>query len=216
MDIEWQAFVGCRRKRHHREHPHDGKNWRREASGTENFLHSIVGTSDNKRLWAAGSNGTILESDDGEHWKSCAKYTSADLESIYASSDAKHLWAVGDRATILASDDGEYWSSQTSGTQNDLHSVYGTMDGKQVWAVGMRGTILESGRVMASPTPRAAALKVIFGRFLVQKEESGFGFSAPKVNFSPPMMMTIGIAPASVPRSTSLQSLYLIPVPSGS
>ena len=123
----------------------DGKNWRREASGTENFLHSIVGTSDNKRLWAAGSNGTILESDDGEHWKSCASNTSADLESIYASSDAKHLWAVGDRGTILASDDGEYWSSQTSGTQNDLHSVYGTMDGKQVWAVGMRGTILESG-----------------------------------------------------------------------
>jgi hypothetical protein len=43
--------------------------WNARNSGTHNWLFSIFGTSDGKRLWAVGDDGTILESDDGgEHW----------------------------------------------------------------------------------------------------------------------------------------------------
>ncbi len=37
------------------------EHWNARTSGTTNWLHSIFGTSDGKRLWAVGDKGTILE-----------------------------------------------------------------------------------------------------------------------------------------------------------
>src|ERR1019366_660173 len=107
-------------------------------------IYSVSGTSDGKRLWAVGEEGTILESSDGEHWSPRTSGTTNDLYSVFGTSDEKRLWAVGGEGTILESSDGEHWNPRTSGTTNDLYSVFGTSDGKRLWAVGREGTILES------------------------------------------------------------------------
>ena len=66
-------------------------------------LSSISGTSDGKRLWAVGRQGTILESGDGEHWNKRNSGTKNDLYSIFGTNDGKRLWAVGGSGTILES-----------------------------------------------------------------------------------------------------------------
>ena len=111
-----------------------------------NDLSSIFGTSDGKRLWAVGSEGTVLESDDGgEQWDPRTSGTHNWLHSIFATSDGRRLWAVGGGGTIVESDDaGKSWIQRSSGTENRLSKIFGRSDGKRLWAVGDHGTILES------------------------------------------------------------------------
>ena len=79
-----------------------GERWNPRESGTFEYLNSIFGTSDGRRLWAVGNEGTILESDDGgEHWNLLASGTPNSLSSIFGTSDGKRLWVVGNKGTIL-------------------------------------------------------------------------------------------------------------------
>ena len=143
------------------------ENWIAHASGTNETLTKIFGTSDGKRLWAVIGVGRLLTSDDvekavinqffyegdrvlesddrGQHWNPRNTDARYGLESIFGTSDGKTLWVGDGRGTLLESDDsGEHWYPRTSGTDADLDSIWGTTDGKQVWAVGEKGTIVES------------------------------------------------------------------------
>lgn len=69
--------------------------WNLRTSGTHESLRSIFGTSDGKRLWVVGWQGTILESDDGgQHWNwhAAAGVTKdLDFQSIFGTSDGNQL-----------------------------------------------------------------------------------------------------------------------------
>jgi len=124
---------------------HESK-WIPRNSGTTQYLHSISGTGDARRLWAVGQNGTILESDDGgATWAEHNSGTTNDLQSIFGTNDGLRLWAVGQRGTILESDDGgATWTARKSGITSTLYSIFGTSDGLRLWGIGQKGTILES------------------------------------------------------------------------
>ena len=78
-----------------------GEHWNIQKSGTPNALSSIFGTSDGKRLWTVGADGTILESSDGANWKALVSGTHAALQSVFGTGDGKRMWAVGAQGTIL-------------------------------------------------------------------------------------------------------------------
>jgi len=133
-----------------------GKTWRTTRSDSKPALSSICGTSDGKRLLAAGSAGAILESEDlGATWTVRTAPTTADLYSIFCAGDGKHLWAVGGQgydptgdkdvgAIVESVDGGASWTARSSSAPGILRSIFGTSDGRRLWAVGEVGTMLES------------------------------------------------------------------------
>jgi photosystem II stability/assembly factor-like uncharacterized protein len=128
-----------------------GEHWIARNSGTLNDLQSIFGTSDGKRLWAVGGDGTIVRSDDGEHWIQGSSSARDYLCSVTGTGDGKRLLALNcNTGVILDSDDyGEHWIRGKSGTGYNgnsygVDSIFVTNDGKRFWAVGRKGTIVES------------------------------------------------------------------------
>ena len=154
--------------------------WNARNSGTHNWLFSIFGTSDGKRLWAVGDDGTILESDDGgEHWSARDSGTQCSLSSIFGTSDGKQLWAVGTK--ILESDDGgEHWNSRAAG---DGNSIFGTSDGKRLWTVGGMARLGSRTTVVNTGIGAIAAFRTRFIRSSGPATASGCGPSAKRARF---------------------------------
>jgi hypothetical protein len=138
-------------------------------SGTTVRLTSVFGTSDGKKLWAAGDGGALIESDDGGiTWSPRVSGIKSHLESIYGTSDGMMLWAVGvGGAIIKSSDGGASWTQEKSGTTDTLLANFGTGDGACIWAVGDAGMIIASDDKGATWTTRksrtANPLLSIFG-----------------------------------------------------
>lgn len=138
------------------EHPHPAgttapaatgaARWIVRRSGTDQNLLAIFGTSDGKRLWAVGNNGTILESSDGgASWGSLRSGTANHIYLIFGTSDGKRLWVAGEGSTILESDNGgATWTPHNTAAENALNALIGASDGKHLWAVDAEGTIFGS------------------------------------------------------------------------
>ena len=110
-------------------------------------LYAVDGGTDNRGVWAVGTDETILATiDGGETWTSQdpAEDGRATLRSIQVSSDGRRGWAVGRSGTIWARlDGGERWSRQDSGfPDRDLRGIHIAADGRRGWAAGDVGSVL--------------------------------------------------------------------------
>ncbi|MHC4550797.1 MAG: WD40/YVTN/BNR-like repeat-containing protein [Planctomycetota bacterium] len=115
----------------------DGSTWSFQASGTEETLRGVWGSSPSD-VFAVGSSATILHYD-GSSWSAQISPTNAGLKAVWGSGPSD-VFAVGGSGTILHYN-GTTWTTLASGTSNALMDVWG-FGPDDVYAVGRQGTIL--------------------------------------------------------------------------
>lgn len=116
---------------------YDGQRWYPMDDPTLNALLGISEVAG--KLYAVGSQGTILVYDQQQRWTSMESGTTAFLTSVWGNS-ADSVFAVGGAGTILHFD-GNDWSFMQSGTNEALWHVWGSSP-QNVYAVGYSGTLL--------------------------------------------------------------------------
>ncbi len=107
------------------------------------FINAIFGVPDGSRLWAAGTNGDILESDNaGGIWYSRTSSTTSRLNAISGTSDGNLLMAVGDNGvTVESLNGGGAWQEHDSGAKFSLRAIFVSADAKLLCAVGDVGAV---------------------------------------------------------------------------
>lgn len=112
-----------------------GDSWQSLASNTGETLYSIRGVptpesqttssrlQSSERVFAVGTNGTILFSDDGTSWERAYSGTQWALHAIWG--DEQRLYIAGEFGTLLTSEDrGKTWDAIETHTQNTLKSLW--------------------------------------------------------------------------------------------
>jgi photosystem II stability/assembly factor-like uncharacterized protein len=112
-----------------------GDTWQHLTSQTQETLHQLYGvptletqTSSSRlisaeRIFAVGSNGTILFSDNGTSWERAYSGTHWTLYAIWG--DELRLYIAGEFGTLLFSEDqGKTWEPIETHTQNTLRSLW--------------------------------------------------------------------------------------------
>jgi len=151
-----------------------GTSWTTRRDNAPGILYSIFGSSDGRRLWAAGQLGTILESEDGgATWVVRRSGDAHDtLQSIFGTGDGMHLWVPEPRAKILeSSDGGATWTERDTGlepppplTNKDavLAAGFAAGDGRRVWLVGSVG----AGEVVFESDDEGVTWKVRYSQYM--------------------------------------------------
>lgn len=115
-----------------------GGSWVGQASGTENLLFGVWGSSGSD-VFAVGEAGTILHYD-GESWSTQSSPTSDNLYAVWGSG-ANDVFAVGGLVGTILHYNGETWTQFVKDPTDSLFGVWGTSH-TNVFAVGYSGTIL--------------------------------------------------------------------------
>jgi len=125
-----------------------GTSWRVVDSGSNDDLFAVtaVGNGSSLKLWAVGSNGTILyyTAATGE-WNDVKSYTDEDLQGVcFGNQDTG--WVVGNNGKILKTNDGGLsWFDQYSESDENLHDVYfSSTDLVDGFICGNKGLILKT------------------------------------------------------------------------
>ncbi len=121
--------------------PGGGISWQPQTSGTSEDLWAVH-FNDVSTGWAAGSEGTIINTDDGgETWLPQYSGTLEEFFDIFFINNNRG-WAVGREGTLITTTDGgDNWQPQTSGTNAVLRSIH-FADSVTGWTAGENGTIL--------------------------------------------------------------------------
>lgn len=155
-----------------------------QARLTSAWLQGVAASADGQRVWAVGSENTVLSTrNGGQTWqvqraarKEEAGVVGSDgqrsmpawLHDVVFSTDGQRGVAVGWDGTVLATrDGGQSWEAQASATQVNLHGVAFSADGQRGWAVGRDGVVIatrDGGRNWRPQTSgtRANLLGVVF------------------------------------------------------
>jgi photosystem II stability/assembly factor-like uncharacterized protein len=153
-----------------------GKTWKRQPSGTTNFLAGMRFVNE-KTGWVSGTQGVMLKTTDGgETWSQQKSGVEGQLAGISFISQ-KEGWAVGiNREIIHTTDGGETWTAQDTGTWNGVWDVL-ARDSNNCWVVG--GPIILHtttgglpGAVWAKKQPDGAPAN--FGHLVVTKKSQGY------------------------------------------
>lgn len=113
----------------------DGKEWKKQVSGTTANLYGIYGTSKDNVV-AVGASGTILRWN-GTNWVSQDSGTANDLRGVWGTAP-DNIWAVG-RDGIMLQWTGSKWASSGNSAKT-FYAIWGPND-KLMWAVGDSGLI---------------------------------------------------------------------------
>lgn len=110
--------------------------WVEQESPVEGITLTAVDFIDERRGWAVGKNGVIINTrNGGANWyeqQSGTENTLRDVDFV----DSRNGWAVGHNGTILYTNDGgRKWVAQFSGTTSRLEEVT-FVDRQSGWAAG--------------------------------------------------------------------------------
>ena len=148
--------------------------WRKQASGTLAWLHSIY-FLDARRGWIAGSNGTLLTTTDGgASWQIAPKPSEDNLRDVFFT-DEKNGWLLAERDVfklktasdarsflLRTTDGGATWERSgvfpiSKTTSPQFTRLLVSEDRRTAWAIGEMGSVyrLENNQIwqkQASPT----------------------------------------------------------------
>lgn len=112
---------------------------------------NAVSFVDNKRGWAVGSGGAIINTvDGGRTWRNQNSNSNVDLFDVKFI-NATEGWAVGAEGVILHTNDGgTVWQTEPSGVTHTLERL-SLVPSRNIWAVGFGGTILRYGEGNLNP-----------------------------------------------------------------
>jgi photosystem II stability/assembly factor-like uncharacterized protein len=84
----------------------DGNSWRR-VTAPYGFVAGLHADADGRRIWTAGSTGTMLRSlDGGSTWEPLATATRADLSAVTFTPGETRGWTVSDDGGVMQTNDG--------------------------------------------------------------------------------------------------------------